>query len=62
MENRKRRCDGRNLHVNFERDKNGIGVFQGRVSTENYGGFASVRYSMKKPKLKRQQCSYETQR
>ena len=32
----------------FERDKNGIGVFQGRVSTENYGGFASVRYSMKK--------------
>ena len=37
----------------FERDKNGIGVFQGRVSTENYGGFASVRYSMKKTKIEK---------
>ena len=37
----------------FERDKNGIGVFQGRVSTENYGGFASVRYSMKKTKVEK---------
>lgn len=37
----------------FERDKNGIGVFQGRVSTENYGGFASVRYSMKKTQIEK---------
>ena len=37
----------------FERNKNGIGIFQGRVSTENYGGFASVRYSMKKTKIEK---------
>lgn len=31
----------------FKIDENGNGVFFGRVSTENYGGFSSVRYQMK---------------
>ena len=31
----------------FKIDENGNGVFFGNVSTENYGGFSSVRYQMK---------------
>jgi len=32
----------------FKIDENGNGVFFGNVSTENYGGFSSVRYEMNK--------------
>ena len=35
----------------FSLNKEGRGVFKGTVSTENYGGFASVRYYTKKIKL-----------
>ena len=31
----------------FKIDENGNGIFFGRVSTENYGGFSSVRHQMK---------------
>lgn len=37
---------------NFVIDENGTGVFYGYVSTENNGGFSSVRYSFNERRLK----------
>jgi len=37
---------------NFRINENGSGVFYGFVSTENYGGFSSVRYSFEERTLK----------
>lgn len=36
---------------NFSLDTNGIGVFQGSISLENYGGFSSVRHRFEKAEV-----------